>query len=128
MSKMTKESSGGGPGVGTGWFLGMFSTMGIALFSTLVPPEIKLSTDMRPKTVAVYDINGDGLEDVALRDGTVQIKKQDGSYASSLGEMRRQELRAVHDKYTFREETERNSLDNLDYRVKTGRYVIGGNE
>jgi len=35
------------------------------------------------------------------------------------------EIKTITDKYTLRSEQVRNSVDNLDYKIKTGRYVIG---
>lgn len=34
----------------------------------------------RSRHVAVYDVNGDGLEDVIEKDGKVSLQQRDGSY------------------------------------------------
>lgn len=86
--------------------------------------EPKIPTNETSNAVVSYDVNKDGLEDLVLPDGTVQIKTRDGNYIS-LGQMRSNEMEKVRERYEFRKEQVRNQVDNLDYKINTGRYVAG---
>lgn len=38
------------------------------------------------------------------------------------------EIKTITDKYTLRTEQVRNSFDNLDYKIKTGKYIVGDSQ
>ena len=80
------------------------------------------------KTEISVDINRDSLEDFINKDGTVLVMLVDGTY-KPLEEIRQSELDSayarINAKYIFNPERLRNSVDNMDYSVKTGRYVLG---
>ncbi len=74
--------------------------------------------------VREYDLNQDGLADLVLPNGTVQLRNSDGNY-TRLGDVRREAIREASARYELIQEKARNSVDNLDYKVTTGRYVLG---
>jgi len=89
--------------------------------------NLRMPVDARPDIMDTYDINGDGLEDTVLSDGTVLIRQENGSHVPLI-EVYEKELEEVlgafHEKYKFRKETERNRVDNLDYQVRTGKLIL----
>ena len=68
----------------------------------------------KEKEVETYDINGDGLEDVILPNGSVKIKTIDGTY-TTLYDQWAEEVRDLSVKYSLKKQPD-------------GRYVAGVSE
>ena len=54
-----------------------------------------------------------------------EANKRYNSRVSEIESRKLQEVEETRDKYTLKPEQARNSVDNLDYKVNTGRYIIG---
>ena len=129
MNKMDQEDSWGNS-FGLSLAVGVGTALCFPLF--VIPGLMALEDKIRfgkPRTqiVASHDVNNDGRDDAILAGGGILIAQQDGSYVSLEG-MRQREIRRateeINKKYTFREESVRNTWDNLDYQVRTGRLVL----
>lgn len=89
----------------------------LAICSVPISPKSPYLYPTKPSKTMSIDVNDDGLEDIVGRDGKVEIRQADGSYVplrDYLGDR----------KFFYNEVTERNSVDNLDYSVNTGRHVL----
>ena len=107
-----------------GWFIrGCIATtiVGFYIFSDKEPSYLKFPESSE---IRLQDVNGDSIEDVIERDGTVRIRNKDGTF-STLGELMKEEIAtSVREKYTPKPEEIRNPCDNLDYKIKTDKLIV----
>jgi hypothetical protein len=120
-TKMIGTMFGGMLGIGIIYFMGM--GMGLGMKERGIR-GVDFPEKARPATIATYDVNRDGLEDIIPHEGEVMIRQTDGSLVS-LSELKGKDIDAVIKKYTFKPEEIRNTTDNLDYNINTGKYLMG---
>lgn len=105
----------------------IWATIAIGLFAALMGNAMDNSNarereepylyPTKPSTTMSIDVDDDGLADIVGNDGKVQVQQSDGSYIplrEHLGDS----------KFFYREVSERNSVDNLDYSINTGRHIV----